>query len=176
MTTADDSGADRRAPALLAWPARVLALAGGGVLLALTGLTVVSVLGRALVDRPVPGDFELVELGAAVAVFAFLPYAQLVGGNVIVDVFTQRLPRRPKALLDGLGGLLFALIAGLLTWRLAYGGLDFLQYRETTMVLRLPVWWAFPPIVLSGALLTVVCLYTAARDLRAVFGGPERRP
>jgi hypothetical protein len=38
------------------------------------------------------------------------------------------------------------------------------------MVLRLPVWWAFPPMVLSGALLTVCCLYTAVRDLRTALG------
>jgi TRAP-type C4-dicarboxylate transport system permease small subunit len=157
------------APRLLAGPARVLALAGGGVLLALVGLTVASVLGRALLDRPVPGDFELIELGAAVAVFACLPYAQLAGANVIVDLFTQRLGPRGRAVLDALGGAVFAAIAGVLTWRLALGGLDFRQYGETTMVLRLPVWWAFPPMVVSGALLTLCCLYTTGRDLRAAL-------
>jgi TRAP-type C4-dicarboxylate transport system permease small subunit len=158
------------APGLLAGPARALALAGGGVLLALVALTVASVLGRTLLDRPVPGDFELIELGAAVAVFACLPYAQLAGANVIVDLFTQHLGPRRRAALDALGGALFGAIAGVLTWRLALGGLDFRQYGETTMVLRLPVWWAFPPMVLSGALLTVCCLYTAVRDLRTALG------
>lgn len=175
MNETESSTVESDAPALLLRPARWLALAGGAVLLGLTSLTVASILGRALIATPVPGDFELVELGAAVAVFAFLPYCQLVGGNVVVDVFTRHLRRRPRALLDGLGGLLFAAIAGVLTWRLALGGLDFRQYGETTMVLRLPVWWAFPPMVVSSALLTLACLHTAARDLRRALSGAGRR-
>ena len=50
----------------------------GGVLLCLMILMVVaSITGRALVPMglaPVPGDFELIEVGAAVVVFFFLPW------------------------------------------------------------------------------------------------------
>jgi hypothetical protein len=48
--------------------ARMMAIAGGIVLAAITVLTVVSITGRSLVPiglAPVPGDFELVEAGTA---------------------------------------------------------------------------------------------------------------
>ena len=150
---------------LLGRVTRALAVAGGVLLLAMTFVTVASVAGRTLFARPVPGDFELVELGAAVAVFAFLPYCQLRGGNVIVDFFTVKAGRRARVLMDAFGALLYAAIAALLAWRLALGGLDMHAVGEETMVLAVPVWWAFLPIVVSAGLLVAVCLYTVWRSL-----------
>ena len=49
-----------------------------------------SVLRRWLFSTPIPGDFELAQIGTAVAVFAFLPYCQVVRGNIVVDTFTAQ--------------------------------------------------------------------------------------
>jgi TRAP-type C4-dicarboxylate transport system permease small subunit len=87
-----------------------------------------------------------------------------VGGNVIVDVFTTRASPRTRALLDGIGNLLFTAIAALLTWRAALGGLEIRSYHETTMVLQVPVWWGYVPAVACLAFLTVVCAYTVWRS------------
>jgi TRAP-type C4-dicarboxylate transport system permease small subunit len=143
-----------------------VALIGGAILFALTLLTVVSVVGRAAFSAPIPGDFELVEIGMAVAIFAFLPYCQIVRGNVIVDLFTARASPRARALLDAAGDLIYTAIAALLTWRVALGGLEVRGYGETTMVLRVPVWWGYVPAVVCLAFLTLVCAYTAWRSLR----------
>jgi TRAP-type C4-dicarboxylate transport system permease small subunit len=142
-----------------------VALLGGLVLFALTLLTVISVVGRAVFNAPIPGDFELVELGMAVAIFAFLPYCQIVRGNVIVDLFTSRASTRTKALLDGVGNLLYTAIAALLTWRVALGGIEIRSYRETTMVLQVPVWWGYVPAVAFLTFLTIVCAYTVWRSV-----------
>ena len=141
-----------------------IALLGGLVLFALTLLTVISVVGRAAFSAPIPGDFELVELGMAVAIFSFLPYCQIVRGNVIVDLFTSKASPRTRALLDGIGNLLFTAIAAVLTWRVAVGGIEIRSYRETTMVLQVPVWWGYVPAVAFLAFLTVVCAYTVWRS------------
>jgi TRAP-type C4-dicarboxylate transport system permease small subunit len=141
-----------------------VALLGGLVLFALTFLTVISVVGRALFSAPIPGDFELVELGMAVAIFSFLPYCQIVRGNVIVDLFTSKASLRTKALLDGVGNLLYTAIAALLTWRVALGGLEIRSYNETTMVLQVPAWWGYVPAVAFLAFLTIVCAYTVWRS------------
>ena len=99
------------------------AVFGGLVLTGLILMTVVSIVGRSLFKTPIPGDFELVEIGCAVAVFSFLPHCQLSQGNVVVDFFTARARPHTKALLDTVGNLLYTGIAALLTWRLALGGL-----------------------------------------------------
>jgi len=156
---------------VLAWLATAFAAAGGLVLVAFALITVVSVIGRKLFAAPIAGDFEIVEVGCAIAVFAFLPYCQLAGGNVIVDFFTQHMAPPLWRLLDALWSLTFAAIAGLLAWRMTFGGLDMRQYGEETMVLGMPRWWAFVPIVVCAALLCAVALYTAWRHL-----SPPRAP
>jgi TRAP-type C4-dicarboxylate transport system permease small subunit len=156
--------------------AAAVALVGGAILFGLTLLTVTSVIGRAMFSAPVPGDFELVEIGMAVAIFAFLPYCQIVRGNVIVDLFTAKASPRTRALLDGAGNLLYTAIAALLTWRVALGGLEIRSYHETTMVLRVPAWWGYVPAVVCLAFLTLVCAYTAWGSLRECRDHAMRAP
>ena len=72
--------------------------------------------------------------------------------------------------------LVFTAIAGLLAWRLALGALSMQTAGQTTMVLRVPVWWAYLPAVAALVLLTVVCAYTAWSGLRAALGRRGRLP
>lgn len=150
-----------------------LAILGGLVLSAITLLTVASIVGRTLFDAPVSGDFELVEIGMAAAIFAFLPYCQITRGNVVVDLFTTRLAPRTRATLDAVADTVFALLAAIFAWRAWLGGADVWRYAETSMVLRLPVWWGYVPAVLFLGFLAIVCAYTAWRGLLAAAG---RRP
>lgn len=145
---------------------RLLAVVGGVVLVGLAVMETASVSLRALAGAPIAGDFELVQLGTALAVFFFLPYCQLRKGNFIVDFVTKSVPPRTKAVLDALGGLLLATIAALLAWRMALGALDLHTYREKTVVLEIMIWALFPPILLALALLVAVSLYSLWRDLR----------
>lgn len=141
-----------------------LALFGGLILIALILITVVSILGRALFNTPISGNFELVEMGCAIAIFAFLPYCHLVRGNVVVEFFTAKANPRLKALLDLVGNGIYTGIAGLLTWRVTLGGIELKTYGESTMVLAVPVWPAFIPIVCCLVLLTLVCSYSVLRS------------
>jgi TRAP-type C4-dicarboxylate transport system permease small subunit len=148
-----------------------LAILGGLVLIGMTAMTVVSILGRALASAPVTGDFELVELGMAVAIFAFLPYCQITRGNVIVDIVTYGASARTKALLDMIGDAVFTAVAAVLTWRLALGLGEAMEYGESTMLLRIPTWWGYVPAVLFTAFLTVVTAYTTWRCYVAFRSG-----
>lgn len=148
-----------------------LAVLGGLLLVALIVMTSISVAGRALLGAPIPGDFELVEIGCAVAVFAFLPYCQITRGNVVVDFFTAGAIPRHRAALELAGNIAFTAIAGLLTWRAALGAGEMLRYGETTMVLAVPIWWGFVPAVVCLGVLTLVCGYTAGRSLHELATG-----
>jgi TRAP-type C4-dicarboxylate transport system permease small subunit len=149
---------------------RAWAVLGGIVLLGVMLMTVASVLMRAIFGLPITGDFELVEMGTAMSAFAFLPYCHQVGGNVVVDVFTARAPERIKSGLAALSSLVLLAIALVLVWRMAEGGRDFYRYHEVTTNLGIPRWWAFPPILISLALLALVSLVTGARELAATLG------
>ncbi|MFO1349511.1 MAG: TRAP transporter small permease [Gammaproteobacteria bacterium] len=147
------------------------AIIGGLVLIAGMVMSIVSIAGRVLFSQPVPGDYELVEIGCAVAVFAFLPYCQMVRGNVIVDFFTAHASSRLRSALDTIGNALYTVIAALLTWRTVLGGLELKANQETTLVLQTPIWWGFVPATLALVLLTLVCAYSVGRSVRELRRG-----
>lgn len=153
-------------PPLLDRVCRYLAVAGALVLFALALVTVVSVVGRYLFGQPIHGDFELVEMGCAVALSLFLPYCQLRAGNVIVDFVTVRAPERLKRSLDAAGCLLIGVAGVLLAWRLGLGGYDLFRYNDQTMVLQINTWIAYMVLVPCFALLGVVGIVTARRALK----------
>ncbi len=146
--------------------ARALSWFGGCVLIAMLGLSVISVVGRKFFDSPVQGDFELVQLGCAVCVACFLPWCQIEKGHVIVDFFTLRASPRTKAWLDALGALLLGACAALIAWRLALGTLSVWSNQETTMILGAPVWLGYAPLVPAFALLAATGFYSAWLERR----------
>ena len=154
-----------RAVAFLENVCRAFALVGGAILIALSFITVFSVLGRYFLNTPISGDFEMVEIGCAVGVSAFLPYCQLRQGNVIVDFFTHNLPDKLKNILDAIGCLLVTLMAFLIAWRSGLGGYDLFRYNDQTMILQFPTWLGFLIIIPCFVLLTLVGLVTAWRAL-----------
>jgi TRAP-type C4-dicarboxylate transport system permease small subunit len=136
------------------------ALTGGLVLVAMTLLVVTSVLGRAIFSFPVPGDFEIVGLGAGIAIFLFLPYCYVQRGNVAVDIFVKHTPAGIRRSLDSFAALIFALVAALFAWRMLFGLADTFYYEDISMIVGVPLWWAYPFAVASFGLLTVNALYT----------------
>ena len=105
-------------------------------------------------------------MGSAIAIFCFLPWCQLRGGNVLVDFFTQRTGPRANHLLEALGDLLYLLIAALLLWRMWHGAGEMRSYGEQTMVLRLPIWISFVVILPAMALLVATCAATMIGHLK----------
>ena len=152
-----------------------LALAGGVVVLGIALLVTASVLRRWVTSDGIEGDFELVQAGLALGIFAFLPLCQLRGANIVVDTFTARLPARLQGGLDAFWAAVYALAAGILAWRLASGAADTVASGTTSMVLGLPVGWAIAASSLLTGWLCLAALASAARLLRASAGGGERR-
>jgi TRAP-type C4-dicarboxylate transport system permease small subunit len=143
-----------------------IALVGGLTMLAAAGLVATSVIGRWLFNSPVSGDFEMVKMATAVAVFAFLPYTQARRGNIVVDTFTGWLPERGQGVLDSFWDLVYAAVIAGITYALVYGTLDSMRSGETTMVRQIALW---PTIALSTALaglLALTSVLTAVERLR----------
>jgi hypothetical protein len=96
----------------------VWALLGG---LVLTGIAVMSTWSAAsgwLFGRPLPGDFEMVEMLVAVSVFMFLPYCQVTGASVAADLFAARAGPRPVARVVLLAGVVALGGSRVLRWRM----------------------------------------------------------
>ena len=164
-----------RAGRLLYAVCRVLALIGGILACAMAALMTASVAARALIGWPIPGDYEMTGVINGTAVFAVLPYCQLMRGNVVVDFFMVRASARAKAACDALGSLLFLGIGVLLTWRLVLGGIDMYKYSDVTSTLSFPRWVTFPFDIACMAVLVLVTAYTLAQNVaEARASGPRR--
>jgi TRAP-type C4-dicarboxylate transport system permease small subunit len=156
--------------------AQALAVFGGLVLTALTLMSLYSVVMRNLLGAPIQGDFELMQMGCAVSVAAFLPFTQLRNANVFVDFFTARASSRTRATLDGIGALLVGLALGLIAWRTGVGTADALRNAETTMIMGLPLWWGYGLMTPSFAIASLAAFYGAWRHwaLHEVSEAEER--
>jgi TRAP-type C4-dicarboxylate transport system permease small subunit len=150
----------------LARAARLTTLAGGAMLCAVAAVVVVSVVGRYLFGRPIEGDYELVEMGMAVAIFLCFPYCHMTSTNLVAEFFSTGLGPRPKLALDAFSDAAFALVAGVFTWRLAVGLGRKLVQHDTTMLLAIPVWIGYAVAVFSMALLALVCLARMADEIK----------
>ncbi|AEG93589.1 TRAP transporter small permease [Ramlibacter tataouinensis] len=151
------------------------AVAGATVALGVGLMTTVSVVGRAFFKSPIQGDVELTQVGIALAISLCLPWCQLRSANIVVDFFTQRLAPPRRRLLDAAGALLLALMCALLAWRTAAGAIAVKQAFETSMILGLPMWWAYASLAPGLGLAALVALvqawmHLARRPMAALEG------
>jgi TRAP-type C4-dicarboxylate transport system permease small subunit len=137
------------------------ALIGGGLLMLAVGVTCASVL-RGVVGQPILGDSEVVEMSLGVAVALCLPWGEMRGAHVIVDVFTARLPKRGIAGLDAVMRAAVALIAAVLAVQLATGAHGQWDRERETMFLQIPYWWGYALAALGLLLWTVTAGFVAA--------------
>lgn len=152
---------------------RALALLGGAVLLAVIGLTCLSILGRALVPfdlglGPIRGIYDITEIGMAVAIFAFLPYAQSQDAHARVDLFQPLIGARANLALDLVFNTVMLGVGGFGTWRLYLGMQDKLSYGETTLIAQIPVWQGYAAGLVGAVgfvLVSAFCVLRAARRL-----------
>jgi TRAP-type C4-dicarboxylate transport system permease small subunit len=172
--------------------ARLTALVGGAVLIALIVLTTLSIIGRsinkilhadffettlnglskALLDLgigEINGSYELLEAGVAFAIFSFLPVCQLYGSHATVDVFTSFLPKRGNRWIAAFWEIVLAAVILLIVNQL-FGGMErYIRNGQTTLFLQFPVWWAYAASFAAGVVACITAAYCAVvRTVEAV--------
>jgi TRAP-type C4-dicarboxylate transport system permease small subunit len=146
------------------------AIVGGFVLLAVVAINVYSVLQAIVISRSFSGDFELTEIGVAVAAFSFLPYCQIGGHNVTADIFTARASRFWLAVFSLISSLVAFGFGSLMLWRTYLGMLDMAAYDSTTAILQIPLSWGFGGCLISLALLAVAAATSAYEEALKIVG------
>lgn len=137
------------------------AVAGSAIALAVGVMTAVSVVGRAFFKSPIQGDIELTQLGIALSISLCIPWCQLRGANIIVDFFTQNISTKKQRLLDAAGSAMLALMCLLLAWRTGVGAMAVREAQESSMIIGLPMWWAYASLAPGLALGGIVALAQA---------------
>ena len=148
--------------------ARWLAVAGGLVLMAMVAMIVVSIVGRSLIAiglKPITGDYELVSIGMGFAVFAFMPWAHLTRSHALVSLVTDGMGVKVNNIILVITDTMMLVLSAFLAWRLYFGMMDKFAYRETTLLLRFPLGWAYALGFVGAVIMVIVALYVLARSL-----------
>lgn len=143
---------------------RFFAVCAGIMLVLMSLMSLASIVGRSLFDKPVLGDYELVQMMSAIAVTMSLPFCQMIRGHIIVDFFTTGMPVRVNKTLDIIASLVLAVAAFVFSWRITLGMFELRGNGDGSMLLNLSTWWGYAPMVPSFFLLGCAALYTAWVD------------
>lgn len=178
--------------------ARSLAVLGGLVLSFLIIMTCLSIAGRAINSvlhsdivqglmpgiadillatgvGPINGDFELVEAGLAFAIFAFIPLCQMDNGHASVDIFISHFPkldRKMQVIID----VVFAVVLILIAVKLFEGMQSKQNSGQTTLLLQLPIWWAYAASLFGAVIAALIAVYIAIMRLIEAFTGKQILP
>ena len=144
---------------------RIFAVCAGMMLILMSLMSLASIVGRSVFDKPILGDYELVQTMSAIAVAMSLPFCQMIRGHIIVDFFTTGLPSRVNGKLDIVASLVLAVAGFLFSWRISLGMIELRSNGDASMLLNLPTWWGYAPMVPSFFLLGCTALYTAWIDI-----------
>lgn len=168
LTPTITSSADTSTLAItLEQSAKVLAMLSGLALVGMALMSLTSIVGRTFFDAPVLGDYELVQIACAAAVSLALPYTQWVRGHVIVDFFTAKANVTLVLVLDAIANAVLSVFALLFAWRMWVNMVDLMDGWDASLMLNIPTWWGYVPMVPSFFLLGLIAAYHCVTDIRS---------
>jgi len=132
------------------WLVRALGLVAGIVLFVLMMLTAVDVVGRYLLNRPLPGAFEITEMMLAALIYCGLPLVSERREHIVIDTFDPYMPRAMKRGLDILAEVVCSASLFGMAWLVFRRAMRVLENGDFTTVLKLPL---APVVYLMAAML-----------------------
>ena len=114
---------------------RILMGVGGVAVLALMALATVNV-GLRVVGVPFRGTYEFVGfLGAVVIAFA-LGYTQKRKDHIVVDILTEKFPKRVNRVLDGISYFVTMIFFAVVSWQVFVWAIKIWQSQEVSETLK----------------------------------------
>ena len=152
------------------WTVRAAAVLGSLFALAIFLAVAWDIVGREVLGRSTTIAVDLSEQMMVPLVFLVVPYVAQIGGNVRLDLLTNRLRDRSHRLVIGTGHFLFLVFAGLIAWRGWSLTWDAIRFHSLTDTIGLPTWPFLAAIPVGGILLCLQLLVLFWRVLRGEAG------
>lgn len=169
------AGGGSTAPSLVGrlahWLDGLLGLVAAVLLFLMMALTFVDVLGRDLLNKPVPGAFELTEIMMGVLIFAGLPLISRRDGHIAVNLFDHLMSPSALRLRQSVMDLIVAASTGAIAWVLWEKAVQLSTYGDATAYLRLPISPVIRVMAVLAALTTVGMIAKAWASWRAFRHG-----
>ena len=132
-----------------------LSVTSGVVLFLMMAITAVDVTGRYLLNKPLPGGFEMTELLLAALIYCGLPLVSWRREHIVIDTFDHLYPPRLKRALDIIAEVICAATLSGVGYLIFRRAARVAEYGDTTNVLKLPL---APIVYLMGAMIVVAAL------------------
>ncbi len=121
---------------------------GSVAVLLLMSIATVNVCLRFFFNAPYRGAYELVGfLGAIVIAFA-LGYTQRRKDHIVVDILTEKFPKRINRILDGINYLITTIFFSVVSWQVFTWGMKISKSGEVSETLKI----IFHPFIFSVSL------------------------
>jgi len=146
------------------WLVRVLLVIGALAVLTMMVIVSFNIFGRWL-GRPILGAIDIAGLAGGVAAAIALPYATRERKNVVVDILSDRLPRRVKGFFDAFTFTLSLVAVGMLVYVAFREAFYAASFNETTLVVSAPT----SPIKFIWAIGLFLLALVLIRDVIVAF-------
>jgi TRAP-type C4-dicarboxylate transport system permease small subunit len=139
-------------------PVTAVANAIGMVALAtMMFITAIDVSGRKLLNMPILGSYEIIELLMAICIGLGIAHCGMMKGHINIDLITMHLSKRVNGILGVITGFIALAIIGIASWQTCVYIINKFSTKAVTTVLYIPI-YPFVAIVGLGLILYFVVL------------------
>ena len=142
------------------------ALLGGVALFAIMLLVSAAVFFRYVLNEPILGDQELVEIGMSLVVMLAMPHAAWQGAHIRVDVLDNWLGSTGRFAGDLFARAVGVFVLYLLITKTSDKAFDAYEYEDVTNMIEIPVWIAYAAITAGMGLFALVMVLQLILQLR----------
>ncbi len=125
-----------------------------------------AVVARYVLNQPILGDQELVEIGMSLVVMMAMPFATSAGAHIRVDIFDGKLGVLGRYVCDLIARVLGAYVLFLLIRKTWDKALDAYEYNDVTNMIEIPVWIAYGAITAGMGLFALILALQVVDQLR----------
>jgi len=154
-----------RRSAPLRWAEAGLDIVGGLALVVLLAITVSDALMRSLLNRPILGGGDLVQVALVMVVAAAVPLSIASGRAIAIEMLVDRLPPAAAVWLRRGSAAICAVASGYLAWRCYVNAGEAAMFGETTMLLRIPYGPFYGALAISFAISALVFALAILRPM-----------
>jgi TRAP-type C4-dicarboxylate transport system permease small subunit len=148
---------------------KILLIVGSVAVLFLMSLATVNVVLRFFFNAPYRGAYELVGFMGAIVIAFALGYTQKRKDHIVVDILTEKFPKRVNRVLDGVNYFITTIFFAIVSWQVFIWGMKISKSGEVSETLKI----IFHPFIYSVSLGFVVFSLTLVIDFLKNFQSRE---
>jgi len=126
---------------------------------------------RYVINRPIPGVFELNEVLLVICVYMGMAWTQVERGHIRVTAFLMRFSKESEIKCNILGWALTFIFLSILGYQSAIGAWESFQMREFRWgSVQMPIWWAKALVPIGCWMMNIQLIIDIWKDIESLRG------